>query len=50
MQIAGSFIEWEHHQVIHPRLEKSLLLVSERFEKMLKKIPGAIIEKLYFGV
>ena len=45
MDVAGKFIEWEHEQVIRPRLEQSLLLVTERFENILKRIPGAIFEK-----
>ena len=45
IKIAEKFIEWEHYPIIHPRLKNSLLLVSERFEKMLKNIPGSIIEK-----
>ena len=42
---AKKFIQWEHHHIIQPRLEMSLLKVGESFERLLKNIPGKSTEK-----
>ena len=49
IQIAGKFIEWEHRHIIQPRLEMSLLKIGETFERMLKNIPGKIVEKPFLS-
>ena len=45
LTVADQFIEWEHHEVIQPRLERALLEVGESFERSLKHIPGRFMEK-----
>ena len=44
---ADKFIEWEHYQIIQPRLEKALLKVNERFEKDAQKNPWKIFRKQF---